>query len=328
VPTALAVTARPGFTYNEPLDRQDLLGSVAVSVVNVTSPSRTWVGITVALAAAAAFALANTSANVAYHGGSNPLTVAATRFLVPTAALIAWLRVSGVSPVLPKRDAFAATSLGVVTALYTWAFLRSFSAIPFALAVLIFYLFPLMAAVIVAAFGWERFAWKTGAAIVLAFAGLALALDVRGGTLNTEGVALAFLAAIGLAIVIVVSSRVFGKGDARPLTLYMAAVASVLLLMLCAASGDFALPQTASGLIGFVAASALYGFAMIAFFIAISMIGPVRTSLLSYADAVISAGLGVVVLGQALTMVQTAGIALVILALIGATLDGARRSGR
>jgi drug/metabolite transporter (DMT)-like permease len=50
-----------------------------------------------------------------------------------------------------------------------------------------------------------------------------------------------------------------------------------------------------------------------------SMIGAVRTSLLSYADAVISAGLGVVVLGQALTMVQTAGIALVILALIGAT---------
>ena len=99
----------------------------------------------------------------------------------------------------------------------------------------------------------------------------------------------------------------------------MAAAASILLLILCAASRDFSLPQTASGWIGFVAAAALYGFAMIAFFIAISMIGPVRTSLLSYADAVISAGLGVVVLGQALTLVQIAGIALVILALIGAT---------
>jgi len=53
------------------------------------------------------------------------------------------------------------------------------------------------------------------------------------------------------------------------------------------------------------------------------MIGPVRTSLVSYADPVIAAGLGVVVLGQSLTLVQIAGIALVILALIGAT---ARRS--
>jgi inner membrane transporter RhtA len=221
--------------------------------------------------------------------------------------------------VLPRRDAVTAASLGVVTALYTWALLRSFGSIPFALAVLIFYLFPLMAAVIVAAFGWEKFAWKTGAAIVLALAGLALALDVHGGNLSIEGVALAFFAAIGLAVVIVVSSRVFGKGDARPVTLYMAAAATVLLLILCAATGDFALPQTTSGWIGFVAAAPLYGFAMIAFFIAISIIGPVRTSLLSYADAVISAGLGVAVLGQALTLVQSAGIALVIIALIGAT---------
>ena len=159
----------------------------------MASHPRAWLGITVALAAAAAFALANTSASIAYHGGSNPLTVAATRFLVPTAALIVWLRASGISLVLPRRDAFVAASLGVVTAIYTWALLRSFNTIPFALAVLILYLFPLMAAVIVACLGWEKFAWRTGAAIALAFAGLALALNVRGSNLNAEGVALAFL---------------------------------------------------------------------------------------------------------------------------------------
>jgi drug/metabolite transporter (DMT)-like permease len=290
-----------------------------MSAINMTSGPRARVGIIVALAAAAGFALANTSASVAYQGGSNPLTVAAIRFLVPTAALIIWLRLSNVSLALPRRDAIAAAFLGVVTALYTWALLRSFSSIPFALAVLIFYLFPLMAAVIVAGFGWEKFSWKTGAAIVVALAGLALALDVRGGSLNAEGVALALSAAIGLAIVVAVSSRIFRKGDARPLTLYMAAVASVVLLTLCAVSGDFALPHTTAGWIGFVAAASLYGFAMIAFFIAITIIGPVRTSLLSYADALISAALGVVVLGQALTMLQIGGIALVILALIGAT---------
>jgi drug/metabolite transporter (DMT)-like permease len=290
-----------------------------MSAINMTSGPRARVGIIVALAAAAGFALANTSASVAYQGGSNPLTVAAIRFLVPTAALIIWLRLSNVSLALPWRDAIAAAFLGVVTALYSWALLRSFSSIPFALAVLIFYLFPLMAAVIVAGFGWEKFSWKTGAAIVVALAGLALALDVRGGSLNVEGVALALSAALGLAIVVAVSSRIFRKGDARPLTLYMAAAASVVLLTLCAVSGDFALPHTTPGWIGFVAAASLYGFAMIAFFIAITMIGPVRTSLLSYADALISAALGVVVLGQALTMFQIAGIALVILALIGAT---------
>jgi drug/metabolite transporter (DMT)-like permease len=247
------------------------------------------------------------------------MTVAATRFLVPTVALFLWLRLSGVSLALPRRDTLLGILLGFVTALYTWALLRSFTALPFALAVLIFYLFPLLAAVIAAVFGWEKFNWKIGAAIMLALVGLALALGVRGGNLDAGGIVLSVIAAVGLAVVIVVSSRLFGGGDARPLTLYMAAAASVVLLILCAVSGDFALPQTASGWIGFAASSIIYGFAMITFFIAVSMIGPVRTSLLSYADAVISATLGVVVLGQALTAVQVAGIALVIVALVGAT---------
>jgi drug/metabolite transporter (DMT)-like permease len=291
-----------------------------VSASNVTDRGSIWVGILVALAAAAGYALANTSASVAYHGGSNALTVAATRFLVPTAGLIGWLYLGGISLVLPKRDAVVSALLGVATALYTWALLRSFSSIPFALAVLIFYLFPLIAATIVAVLGWERFAWQTGAATLLALVGLALPLDIRSGNLNALGVALAFFAALGLAVVIVVSSRIIGKGDARPPTLYMAAAASALLLVLCAASGDFALPNSPSGWLGFIAAAGFYGFAMIAFFIAISMIGPVRASLLSYADAVISAGLGVIVLGETLTLLQVVGIALVIVALVGATL--------
>jgi len=285
-----------------------------------TTHSRAWLGIVVALAAGAAYAVANTSANIAYQAGSNAMTVAATRFLVPVIALFVWMRLGGVSLVLPKRDTVIAVLLGFVTALYTWALLRSFNALPFALAVLTFYLFPLIAAILVAVLGWEKFIWRTGAAIALALIGLALALDVRGGNLDAGGIALALLAAVGLAVVIAVSSRLFGGGDARPLTFYMAAGACALLLVIGAGSGELALPQTGAGWIAFTASSVVYGFAMIAFFIAVSMIGPVRTSLLSYADAVISAGLGVAVLGQALTLVQVTGIALVIVALVGATL--------
>jgi drug/metabolite transporter (DMT)-like permease len=281
---------------------------------------RAWRGIIVALAAAASFSFANMSAAVAHNGGATPLTVAAVRYLVPAIALIIWLRLSGGSLLMRRRDAVVSVGLGVITAFYTWALLKSFSLIPFALAVLMFYLFPLLAAVIVAALGWQKLAWRTVAGIGVAIAGLALALKVHGGQLAPEGVLLAGLAAVGLAIVIAVSSRVFGKGDARPLTLYLAASASLLLFILCAASWNFVLPQTGPGWFGFIASTALYAFAMIAFYIAVSMIGPVLSSLLSYADAVISAGLGVVVLGQALSAAQVAGIALVIAALIGATM--------
>ena len=95
-------------------------------------------GIALALAAAVAFALSNTSASVAYHSGSNPLTVAAIRFLLPTAALIVWLRMRGVRMSLQGRDGWIAAMLGAVTAVYTWALLSAIGAIPLSLAILVF----------------------------------------------------------------------------------------------------------------------------------------------------------------------------------------------
>jgi len=277
-------------------------------------------GIVLALAAAIAFALANASASLAYQSGSNPLTVAAFRFVLPTVALVVWLGVRGVPLRLPARDGWVAVGLGALTAVYTWALLSAIGAIPLALAILVFYLFPLVATVVLAIFGWEKFGWPIVASIVLAFAGLALALNPRGGNFDIAGVALAFVAAVGLGIVIAVSSRVIRAGDSRPVTLTMAAVAGILLIAFCAAHGGFAMPQTGLGWAGFAGTSVFYAFAMIAFFISISMIGPTQVSLLSYAEPVIAAGLGVVMLGEALGLMQVAGIALVVAALVGATL--------
>jgi len=100
----------------------------------------------------------------------------------------------------------------------------------------------------------------------------------------------------------------------------MATVSAILLIALCVQQGDIALPTTTAGRVGFVAALLFYAFALIAFFIAVSMIGPARSSLLSYAEPVVSAGLGVVVLGEALTPIQIGGIILMVGALVGATL--------
>ena len=291
-----------------------------LSILSSASRSREIAGIVLALAAAVAFALANTSASVAYHSGSNALTVAAIRFVLPTATLIVWLRMRGVPFALRGRDGWLAALLGAVTAVYTWALLSAISSIPLALAILVFYLFPLVATVILAACGWEKFGWKTIMAIVLAFVGLALALDPNGGNVNFKGVAMALVGALGLGIVIAISSRVFGAGDARPVTLYIAAVSAMVLIGLCAAHGEFVLPQTGFGWLGFAGTSIFYAFAMITFFIAISMIGPMRVSLLSYAEPVVSAGLGVTLLGETLAPIQITGIALVITALFGATL--------
>ena len=284
------------------------------------SPSRALIGNVLALTAAVAFAFSNTSASLAFHGGSNPITLAATRFVLPALVLVVWLTAQGREVWLPKRDGWIAVALGALTAAYSWALLSAIGAIPLALAILIFYLFPLVATVILGVCGWDKLGWNTIAAIGVAFVGLALALDPRVGHLDVVGMSLAFLAALGLGAVIAVSSRVLRAGDSRPVTLYMAAVSAALLIALCALQDDFVLPNTTKGWVGFAAATLLYAFAMIAFFIAVSMIGPARSSLLCYAEPVVAAGLGVVLLGETLTLMQIGGIVLVVGALVGATL--------
>jgi drug/metabolite transporter (DMT)-like permease len=282
--------------------------------------SRGLIGGILALSSAFAFAFSNASAIVAFHSGSNPLTVAAFRFVLPAVVLAAWLAMQNRPLWLPRRDGWLAVGLGVVTAAYTGALLSAIGAIPLGLTILIFYLFPLVATVILGLFGWERLGWKMIAAILVALIGLGFALDPRVGGLNMQGVLLAFAGALGLGIVVAVSSRMFRAGDSRPLTLYMAVVAAVLLIAFCALHGDLALPNTAQGWAGFAAAALFYAFAMIAFFIAISMIGPVRSSLLCFAEPIASAALGVALFGETLSFTQIGGIVLVIGALIWATL--------
>jgi len=284
-----------------------------------TDRSRDWAGITLALASAVAFALANASASLAYRNGSNALTIAAVRFVLPTVVLIVWLQLSGVKLRLPARDGWTAATLGASAAVYTLALLSAIGKIPLGLAILIFYLFPLVAAVILRVCGWEKLSWPMIAGIVLALVGLALALDPHGGGHDVTGVALAFAAALGLGIVVTVSSRVMRAGDSRPVTLYMAAVAGVLLIALCTALGEFQLPQNTIGWVGFVGASGFYAFALIAAFMSIAMIGPMRSSLLSYVEPVTATGLGIALLGETLSPLQLTGIALVIVALVGAT---------
>jgi inner membrane transporter RhtA len=234
--------------------------------------------------------------------------------------LLIWLAASGHPLWLPRRDGWIAVALGVLTAVYTWALLTAISAIPLALAILTFYLFPLVATVILGVFGWEKLSWATIGAIVVAFIGLALTLDPGVGNIDVAGVSLAFLASLGLGAVVAVSGRVLRAGDSRPVTLYMATIAATFLIAFCFVQGGFALPHTAIGWLGFTAAALLYAFAMIAFFIAVSMIGPARSSMLCYAEPVVAAGLGVILLGETLTPVQIIGIALVVTALAGATL--------
>lgn len=286
---------------------------------------RAWLTIALVLGFTVSFALTNTMAGLAYAGGSDPLAVATVRVILPVLALAGILWATGARFSLPKRDAFIAIALGLVSVVYTFAILSAIEILSVSLAVLIFFMFPLFTSLIVSVLGWEKLTLATIAAAVVAFVGLALTLGVNSEGVPIIGVVYALISAFGLALVSSVSSRVIRSGDSRPVTLYIVTTAATVFILASLVRGDFQLPQSTSGWVGFVGTSVFYATGVIGYFAAISMIGPAKATLYSYVEPLFTMTAAYIFLGELLAPLQIVGALIVVGALTGAGLAGLRR---
>ena len=279
-------------------------------------PSQRVVGITLALISAVFFALANTLAGIAYQGGSNPFTLSGTRFILPAVLLFAILVFSGRPIALDRRSAAIAAVLGVLSVTYTFALLKAIELLPVTIAILIFYLFPILTAFILAAFGVARLTARMLVTTLLVFAGLGLALAVKFDELDTIGMLAGLVSAFGFAIVCSVSNRLMSDQDSRTVTLYLSAAATVAMVVVGALSVDCVrFPVTANGWSGFILSNALYAAAIIGFYRSIAMVGAAAATFFLNLEPIVVIGTGYVVLDQAISPWQMVGVAVVVAAL-------------
>jgi drug/metabolite transporter (DMT)-like permease len=286
---------------------------------------RLYLAIALVLGFTVSFALTNSMAGLAYKGGSDPLTVATARFIVPTVVLAVVLWVTGIRFTLSKADTIAAIGLGVITAAFSFSILNAIEILSVSLAVLIFFLFPLFTALIVAVMGWEKLTTITIAAAIVAFAGLALTLGVNAEKLAVIGIVYALLGGFGLAIVSAVSSRLIRNGDSRQVTFYMMATAAVVFITFSLIRSDLQLPQSTSGWVGIVGTSIFYASGIIGYFAAIAMIGPAKATLYSYVEPLFTMFAAFLFLGELLAPLQIVGALIVVGALTAAGLAGLRQ---
>jgi drug/metabolite transporter (DMT)-like permease len=291
------------------------------------SRSNILLGAALAGAAGIGFAANSTAAKLAYEGGSNPLTYLSLRSALAAALVLTIILVLGRSTKMPWRRRLAAIGLGAILTVYSYGLLAAIQFIPVALAVLIFYTFPLLTSIYMWISGRERPTWLSVGAILVAFFGLALALDVTSGQLNLEGVALAIMAALGITVVVVLNNRLVGTDDSRPITLHMMLSAMTLFVVITLVLGNFALPQTGLGWTGILVGTSAYAFAIVTIFIAMSYAGAVPAALSLNLEPVASMFFGFVILGQTLSALQISGAALVIAAVLSVRLADIRKPG-
>jgi drug/metabolite transporter (DMT)-like permease len=107
------------------------------------------------------------------------LTVVTVRTLAAIALLTGWLCYSGISLGLPRRDLAIALLIGIPLCINNYMLNAAIGEIPVPLVVLIFYTWPALTTAASWLLGKERFRWRAAAGLALAFAGVALTLNVQ-----------------------------------------------------------------------------------------------------------------------------------------------------
>lgn len=284
------------------------------------------IGYLIVITAALAFAGNNAFAVLSYDGSTTPLTLITIRNFFTLIALTALMMIAGRAIRLPARQRNAALGLGLLNSTMAFCLMSAFDHIAVGLAILIFYLYPVLTGL--GAWLLRQESLNRGILIGLigSFAGLALALGDTGATVSTLGMVLAGAAALLMTGVVLLSARVLQTDNAYSVTLHMHISGSLMFVVICLIAGDFSLPQTERGWIGLISVPVFYTIAVAGFFAGIAWIGGVRASLVMNLEPVASIALGFVLLGQVLTERQLVGAALVIAAVTAVKWLSGKRS--
>ncbi len=279
-------------------------------------------GISLAAFSAAIFGFGTTFALLAYEGGSNPLTVVLLRTTAFAVVVGAFLALRG-RLVRLRRPAFVATLwMAATLAAVSLGYQGSVAFIPVSLAALIFYSFPLLVGLLAVVTGRDRMTGGKALALLVAFAGLALTLGPGFSVLDWRGIALALLATIGMSLTMTFGGKATRDEDA----LLMAVCTNVWMLIglgiFVAVAGGIALPATRLGAMGAVGLCLTYVSAYVCWYLALSLVRPVRLAALFNIEPLVTLLVAWVVLGERLSAVQLVGAALVLASILYLSISG------
>jgi drug/metabolite transporter (DMT)-like permease len=269
-------------------------------------------GVVILLGVAAAFAANHVAARVAFDHGASVATGVVARASGTALVMLLLMRLQGVqislAPALRGRLLLA----GVLVAVQSYCLYSAVSLIPAALALLVFQTCPMLYVLLSWAMGKETPRPQAFAAMLLALAGLVLALNLtpdkfalRWAELGA-GVTWAFTGAFSFAFVYYMNSHSLKSVDGRLRTCVMTAVTAAIVLAAGAAAEKLHLPKDQAGWLGIGLLTVFYCIAMSSLFFVLPRLAASATAALNF-EPIALLGLAWIFLGQAVTPLQIVG---------------------
>jgi drug/metabolite transporter (DMT)-like permease len=278
-------------------------------------------GMLILLGVATSFASNHLAARFAFDHGASVAAGVTVRAASTALVLLVMMRLQGVVIAVPRALRGKALAAGVLIATQSYCLYSAVALIPPALALLVFQTSPMLYVLLTWAMGKEKPRLAALAPMLLALAGLALALGLAGDELAARwteigaGVLWAFASGASMSVVYYLNANALKPLDGRLRTFVMTAVTAVLVLAGGVATDRLALPQDAVGWTGLACLTLFYCVAMIGLFMVLPRVPAASTAALNFEPIALLA-LGWVFLGHALTPLQIAGALMTVGAIV------------
>jgi drug/metabolite transporter (DMT)-like permease len=248
--------------------------------------------------AAASFGIGDTFAKVALAAGADVLTLALARGVAGLGILFLYLRLG--APPLPATPRMRAIALGLGVLI----------------AVLTYFIYPLLTGIGAALFGVERLGWQGMLAALVAFFGLALTIGAYPQHLSVAGLAFAVGAALCRTVFLLVARLELQKLDPRLTTWYSLISSTAVFAVAAAATMNWQAPLTGYGWMALAIVSVCTAVAVLTLYISTTRIGPFRSALIMNLEPLVATALSALILGEVITPIQGLGAGIMLAALV------------
>jgi drug/metabolite transporter (DMT)-like permease len=281
------------------------------------SPSRASIRqIGPALLGAFSFACADVLIKVTFRAGADALTASTLRGIVGLVFLMLWLRFAQKSASVPPRARRIALALGVLFAANVFLVFKAVEAIDVPIAILTYFVYPLLTGISAAAVGLEPLSWKGAVAALIAFVGLGVMLGAHPAGLALAGVVAALAAAVCRVLLLLLTRALLQGVNPLAITLYSMVSSTVLFVLASLVLLDWQPPATALGWVAVIALGISVMGGILGVFASTGRIGPFRTALFMNLEPLLTTIGSAVVLDEVITPVQALGGAVMLGALM------------
>lgn len=283
--------------------------------LTVAAPSRL-ADLLPGVIAATMFATSNVLSKIVLTSGADVLTLSLFRGLVGVVLLSAWLKIGTPPKPHTPRARWISAGLGVIFAGVVFGLFASIARVAVPIAILSYFVYPLITGLLGVLFGLERISWRGALAALVAFCGLALMIRANPEDIAWAGVAFAFGSAMCRTTILLVTRATLQDADPQVTTWYTLVASTGVLGLAALVSWNWQGPQTAAGWAAMMTVGVGTTVAILAMFISIKRIGPFRTALVMFLEPLSTTILSAPVLGEVITPVQALGGAVMLAALV------------